>query len=309
MGLIYTDIPELEGSKTEIVLQNLSELEERFSTVVHRRLAHLCELSWAVISDGEDFDIIKNILQSMRSESEEFSTEDDIVEHLLYSQVSFAERLILYKRISEGFFSSHREALIQKRFSKIENINKDALDKIAYVRGYYNDQAYLKLGAGLKHARAVYFDTAEQVCSAVADGECEYCMLAVEANGAKLSHFYSMIRRCGFIKCAEYEMRTNDGYTRYALLRKESVIIDKGERGTRTHPKIFEFMLDADEGSSLSDVLIACEFCGMKLRRIDTVDNRICISMIMDKGDIQTLMTYIAVECPNIISLGIYKQI
>ena len=59
MGLIFTDIPELEGSRTEIVLANLSELEEKFEALVEQRLSHLCELSDAVIRDGEDFDIIK----------------------------------------------------------------------------------------------------------------------------------------------------------------------------------------------------------------------------------------------------------
>ena len=68
MGLIYTDIPELEGSKTEISLLNLSELEERFEGLIEQRLSHLCELSESVISDGEEFDIITSIMLSMKSE-------------------------------------------------------------------------------------------------------------------------------------------------------------------------------------------------------------------------------------------------
>ena len=62
MGLIYSNIPELEGSNTEIVLSNLSGLESDIETIIEKRLAHLSELAGAILRDGDDPDIIKSIL-------------------------------------------------------------------------------------------------------------------------------------------------------------------------------------------------------------------------------------------------------
>ena len=45
MGLIYSDIPELQGSNTEITLSNLSYLEESLEVLIEKRLAHLAELA------------------------------------------------------------------------------------------------------------------------------------------------------------------------------------------------------------------------------------------------------------------------
>ena len=59
MGLIYSDIPELIGSDTEISLRNLSELEDRLNRIVEERIAHIDELARAIVKEGEDADIVK----------------------------------------------------------------------------------------------------------------------------------------------------------------------------------------------------------------------------------------------------------
>ena len=73
MGLIFSDIPELEGSNTEISLANLSCLERHLEAVIEERLAHLFELSHEIVSDGEDEDIIKSIILSIKSKHFIFS--------------------------------------------------------------------------------------------------------------------------------------------------------------------------------------------------------------------------------------------
>lgn len=312
MGLIFTDIPELEGSKTEIALANLSDIEPKFAALVEKRLAHLCELSDAVIDDGEDFDIIKSILLSMKSDGD--TDDEDIISvnkddaELLYSKVSLAERLILYRYVAQKFFVGHREDLLYRHLETGIQVKKEAADKIAYLKNSFNDEAYLKLSTVLKHPKAVYYNNTEDVCRAVSDGICEYCILPVEATGTKLPAFYGMMIKYGFLKCAEYEMITPDGYTRYSLLCKGR-FFDKNERSSRLNQRLAEFMLNAEDTACLSDVLTACEFSRMRLRRIDTVGGLICVNLILDKSDIETFMTYVAIECPGMILLGIYKQI
>lgn len=68
MGLIYSDIPELEGSNTEIALANLSSLELSLEELIEKRMAHLSELSDAILQDGGDPDVIKSIFLSIKSE-------------------------------------------------------------------------------------------------------------------------------------------------------------------------------------------------------------------------------------------------
>ena len=67
MGLIYSDIPELEGSNTEIALSNLSALEVSFEELIEKRLAHLSELADAILMDGGDPDVVKSIFLLMLS--------------------------------------------------------------------------------------------------------------------------------------------------------------------------------------------------------------------------------------------------
>ncbi len=311
MGLIFTDIPELYDSKTEIVLSNLSDLERSFEIFVEKRLGHLSELSRAVISDGEDFDIIKSIFLSIRSggstDSENIIEENQSDADFIYSKVSLAERLILYKNVTSDYFSQHRESITKDHISEARDVSDNAEDKIAYLSNSFNDEAYIKLSSCLKHPRSVYFDNSEDVCRAVIESECEYCILPIEASGVKLSAFYKLIIKCGFWKCAECEINTPDGYTRYALLRCGQQPA-KREKSAKHHTAFFEFLIDPSD-TQIADVLCACEFCNMTLRRIDTVDGFICIDAKIDKSDIETFLTYIYVECQGTIPLGIYKQI
>ena len=97
MGLIYSNIPELEGSNTEIVLSNLSELESDIEKIIEKRLAHLAELADAILRDGDDPDIIKSILLSIKSEGKADS--GNVIESnrpaadAVFSRMSLVERL------------------------------------------------------------------------------------------------------------------------------------------------------------------------------------------------------------------------
>ena len=312
MGLIFTDIPELEGSKTDVVLSNLYELEQKFSALVERRLAHLSELSGAVIDDGEELDIIKSILLSIRSDGD--ADGDSVIAEnkkdadIIYRKVSLSERLLLYRMISKKLFSHKKEELLHRGMSKLPQISKDAQDKIAYLKNPQNDGAYLALSSGLKRPKAAYFDSAEEVCHAVHSGKCEYCILPVETSDGRLSKFYELILKYKLSKCAEHEIKAQNGYTRYALLCRGGRI-RTDEKQPRTSAVYVEFLFRPDEISSISDVLSVCEFCKMKLRRIDTVGSHICPSFKINGADISTFMIYLIIEEPSISCLGIYSQI
>ncbi|MBE6547504.1 MAG: hypothetical protein E7667_01305 [Ruminococcaceae bacterium] len=308
MGLIFTDIPELEGSKSEIVLSNLGELENKFAFMIEKRLFHLSELADAIVCDGEDFDIIKSILLSIQSDG--IADCDDIIDEnrreadLVYSGMSLSERLIVYSHLSKKISADCKNAIYTGRSVIESSVVQDFADTIAYVKNSYNDEAYLKLSSAIKSPRAVYYDSAEDACRAVYDHECEYCILAVEASGVKLSSFYGQIIKYGFLKIAEHQIKTRDGYTSYSLLCNGNIKRDKISRG-----KFAEIIIDVKDVSSLSDIMTAFKFCLIDVKRIDTINGSICLTLKIDKADLETFVTYCAIECPHIHWLGIYKQI
>ena len=311
MGLIYTDIPELEGSDTEIVLSNMAQLEAQFSRIVEKRLAHIGELSDSVINDGEDSDIIKSILLSTRSDGE--SCDGQVIAQnkenadIIYSQVSLCERLILYRQISERYIAQNKESLWQKYSSSKGRAKNNACGKIAYVKNPNNDRAYLKLSSVIKSPKAVYCESADEACIAACDGECEFCILPVEASSSKLAVFYENIIKYGLVKLCEHRISTSDGETTYALLHKENILPTK-EKISRAKATYIELLLDSDE-IALSDLLLSGEFCRMSVKRIDTLNKRTCITFKADRADFDTFMTYLSLDCPGIVILGIYKQI
>lgn len=312
MGLIFTDIPELEGSGTDIVLSNLYELEQKFEVLVEKRIAHICELANAIIEDGEELDIIKSILLSIRSDgkadSENIISENKRDADAIYGKMSLAERLILYRTIAKRIFQKMRDEILGREAVSSAIDREDASEKIAYLKNSHNDKAYIKLSQELSHPRAAYFESADDACRAVQSGECEFCMLPVETSDGRLSRFYELIIRYGLSKYAECEISSDEGYTRYALLCKGNFHSGR-ERLARSSNAYMELLLRNDGLSAVTDLLSVCEFCRMKLCRIDTFGDTLCPSFKISGADISTFMIYFIVEEPSVISLGIYKQI
>ena len=174
MGLIYSNIPELEGSNTEIVLSNLSELECDIERIIEKRLAHLSELADAILRDGDDPDIVKSILLSIKSEGKADS--GNVIESnraaadAVFSRMSLVERLTLFKEVLGSGGISKKS--IMRYISPDEEItvSEDATDRIAYLKNSYNDIAYMQFSALLSSPRAAYFTSVADVCESVHNG-------------------------------------------------------------------------------------------------------------------------------------------
>lgn len=325
MGLIYSDIPELIGSDTEISLRNLSELEQRLDRIIEERIAHIDELAHAIVKEGEDADIVKSIILSLKPE--DYSDSDGICEinkksvASIYSSLSLCERLLICKSISDCYLSG--EKISYEMFSEELDsfaVSKTASERIAYLKNSYNDTAYMHLSALLPSPRAAYYDSISGVCESVYNNTCEYCILPLETSSdGKLSGFYDHILKYGFKICAVYDLNNQETkkYTRYGLICKngnpcKSLIKHK------SRIKYLEFVFESDGYPSLSDILLAAENCSMKLRRIDTLSPAssrtqktplICPVFRIESADINTFLTFLSIDCPGFKSLGIYTQI
>ena len=323
MGLIYSNIPELLGSNTEVALRNLSELEERLNLIIEERLAHIDELSSAIIDDGEEIDVIKSIILSLKPDN--FADSDKIIDensrdiNSIYAALSLRERLLVCRSISSAFVSGERINYEMFLDNEKHTPSENAKDRIAYLKNSYNDAAYLQFANLLSSPCAAYYDSIGNVCESVYNGVCQYCILPLETSSdGKLSSFYDLIQKYGFTICAVYDLHHTDStkYTRYGLISSGNDTISTTLK-TKSKIKYLEFVFEHDFYPSITDVLSASEFCSMKLRRIETLNilpnkNKtplICPVFRVDTADINTFLTYMAIDCPSFRILGIYTQI
>ncbi len=322
MGLIYSNIPELEGSNTEIVLSNLSELEGDIETVIEKRLAHLSELAGAILRDGDDPDIVKSILLSIKSEGNADS--GNIIEEnrpaadAVFSRMSLVERLTLFKEVL-GSGGINKKSFVKYISPETDvSVSEDAAERIAYLKNSYNDVAYMQFSSLFLSPRAAYFRSVSDVCESVYNGSCEYCILPVETSSdGKLLSFYEMILKYNLKITAVYDLNGEEGYTRYALIGKRSAFHNPSVR-SKPRNRYFEFIMVETDSVSLEDLLCAANFCSLKLCRIDTLNAHssakgtgayVCPVFRADGADIQTFLMFLAIDCPDYIPVGLYMQI
>jgi hypothetical protein len=322
MGLIYSDIPELEGSNTEIALANLSELELSLESLTEERLAHLMELSDAIIADGGDVDIVKSIILSIKSNGKadfgSIISENRHVADEIFSRQSTIERLTVFKEVF-GKLSDENPELPTWLWQDEEiSVDVNAYEKVAYLKNSYNDSAFMQFSSLLDSPRAAYFNSVSDVCESVYSGDSEYCILPVETSeDGKLLSFYELIFKYRFKIVLVYDLQGEAGYTRYALLSK-SFVSDSAPLRLKTRNKYFEFFILSNDNKVLEEILCAADFCSLRLRRIDTLniqkdknDNEtyICPVFRADGADMTTFLTYLAVDFPDFIPIGLYTQI
>ena len=322
MGLIYSDIPELEGSNTEITLANLSDLERELELILEQRIAHLCELSSAILTDGGDIDIIKSIILSIKSEgkadSGEIISENRHVADVIFSRLLLIERLTIFKEVFAKLSDENKQVLMNLWQSPLERFGEHSAERIAYIKNSYNDTAYLQFSTLLDSPKASYFTSVTDVCDSVYKGDCEYCILPVETSSdGKLLSFYELIFKYNFKIVSVYDLHSSNGYTRYALLSKRSGAQSSAIR-TKTRNRHFEFAISSSDNVRLEDILCAAEFCSLKLRRIDTLSIRhgendketyFCPIFRADGADMQTFLSFLTIDCPEFIPIGLYTQI
>ncbi len=308
MGLIYSDIPELEGTDTETVLSNLRTLEKELGETFEKRMAHICELAQAIIKDGGDIDVVKSIILSIRSDGEIYpmSVLDDNEKELrmLFSGISVIERLLIFKTVFSEKFSD------EIRSYSITPISEKALGRIAYVKNSFNDAAFEQFSNIVEDAKAAYYDTLSDVCESVISGYSQFCILPIETGkDGRLLSFYETITSSDLKINAEFDLKSLDGetYTRYALVGA-SIQTRKGKSGQR----FLEISYTDTDNLSIKDIISAAEFCGLNVYSIDTLfsggEKTVNIVFESNGAEIKTFLIYLSVDCPDHTVIGYYQR-
>ena len=318
MGLIYSNIPELEGSNTEVALSNLSVLEEGIEILVEKRLAHISELASAIIEGGGEPDIVKSIILSIKSDGNIDS--GNIINanydeaNFIFSKLSVVERLILFKEIFSNVGIDKRSVNKWLELDSDFKLTEEASDRIAYLQNSYTDSAFMQFSSLLSYPRAAYFESITDDCESVFNYNCEYCILPIETStDGKLFSFYEMILKYGFKINAVYDLHSNDKdeYTRYALLSKK--LNFRKMLKLKSKAKFFEFVFSDTENLPVDDLLTAAKFFSFDLQRIDTLTQNasklICPVFKTDGSYLQTFLAFLKIDCPDFIPVGLYTQV
>ncbi len=315
MGLIFSNIPELEGTNTEITLANLSSLEVSLAELFERRLAHLCELAHAIVSDGSDVDLIKSIILSIRSDggidSDEVCSDSTAELSALFASISVLERAFIFKHVFEMIPNA------KYSFSDNNELpSPDSPGRIAYLQNSYNDTAFGHFSSVLRDAKASYYDSVNDICESVLSGNCQFCILPVETEkDGKLLSFYKTILKNELKINAEFDLYSSngEGYTRYALLGRAPTLPPSRVIGKESNRSL-EILYSDTDNISLAELMRVAELFGMKVRCVDTLaltdgaKNSFCMEFEATDADVQGFMTYLSVDCPEHLLIGLYQR-
>ena len=297
----------------------------RQNRISESMLGVLSELCDAILQDTEgDPDTVDSILLSLQS-LPDGETDDippsvssvlpinrDAVDRFSGHSGLYA-RLLLYAMIEKKMPSAPVSA-------GISPLPPSARGRIAYMPAAFADKAYLALSAAVESPRAVAASGFVDACEEVRGGLCEFCILPLESNhGGKLTAFTRLLLRYNLrIKAVcDLENGAAEGQiTRFALLCADREgFFPSPLRPPRNGEPLYLELIHTGESPSLSHLLAAAEFCGIRLSRVDTLprfeelgSESPLLSCVLDiaDGDLPTLRRFLSLEASEDTVIGLY---
>ena len=333
MPFLNTDIPELKGFDTGLCLSNLDILAVRQDRVSESVLAVLSELADAILHDAEgDPDTVDSILLSLQGIAEE--GEEVAATHPVFAAVApvnrealarmsarsgLYARLLLYAMIEERMPSPP----LPRDGSSASSLPATVRGRIAYMPAAFADKAYLALSAVVDNPRAAATASFVDACEEVRSGLCEFCILPLEnTHSGKLTAFTRLILRYNLQIQAVCDLENGAAegqITRFALLRAAR----EGDfpAPLRLPPEgepLYLVLIHTGDSPSLTDLLSAAEFCGIRLCRVDTLppfeeygEDTLPLSCVLDAagGDLTTFRRFLSLEASEDTVMGLYGSV
>ncbi len=285
MSYLNTDVPELKGYDTGTVLGNIELLESRLETTMETTLCELSELCEAILRDASgDPDTVFSILLSLRGQQSE--EEDPPLRNpdLLYQNLPPLQGMTKHLGLYERLFLYH---LILKKLPMLPvygdrhtppPLPLAAKGRIAYMAGALADKAYMRFSNYIPECRAAVFHSFADACEEVRGGLCQYCILPLEGSSeGKLMGFLKLILKYSLQIIAVCDVKAVGGasedVTRFGLLRlaeDENKVTPSPIAAQEPSVSYLE-LLHVTAVPSYSEIMAAADFCGLTLRRTDTL--------------------------------------
>ncbi len=277
MPYMNTNIPELGGFDTGVVLENLSTLFARQEPWLEAGIVQLSELADAIIRDAEqDPDTLYSILLSMQG----YATEDLPSSALSYDgHLRNMERgLGVYQKLLLYHFLYLKLGHLPTLAEHAERtVLPAAKGRIAYMNSAMVGKAYIRFAEHLGGCRAAEFDSFVDACEEVAGGLCEYCILPLyTSTDGQLMSFYRLIIKYRLQIVAVYDVDQHTGslsHTTFGLLRSMGDAWDMQD--LFNNPFLTSspcpislsvlYTTDKDKKEGMGDMLTVSEACGIPL--------------------------------------------
>ena len=279
MSFLPTDIPDLRGYDSGVVLANLSGLRVQAERLGEQVLAQLWELAGAVLQDAaSDPETLTSILLALQTDvevpgkgfrSEVFPEYRELMSRMTVHGGVVA-RLVLYR------FLDVQAPAGRLTFQPLRKVPPSACGRVSYMAGSLADKAFLQFSERLPGCRAADVRSFVDACEEVYNGLCQFCILPLESvEEGRLSAFFRLIIRYGLqtVAVCDVKQRGAGGLrrTRFALL-----CAGDGEPVFRycpqdAPPRYVELIHTSRIMPSITEVLAVADFCGMQLIRADTL--------------------------------------
>lgn len=201
MSFLPTDVPDLRGYDSGVVLSNLSRLRTREERLGEQILAQLWELAGAVMQDAAgDPDTLTSILLALQSDREEprvIPGQDVLPEYRtlldrLRARDGLYARLVLYRYLDVRNPAGCCTVL------PLRDVPPTVRGRVAYMTGSLADKAFLRFSEWLPGCRAADARSFVDACEEVYNGLCQFCILPLEsAEEGRLAAFSRLIVRYG----------------------------------------------------------------------------------------------------------------
>ena len=189
-------------------------------------------------------------------------------------------------------------------------------ETVAYVKNPLAEEAFDVFSIGFEDPRLKYATSIKKATQMVSDSVSDYCLLPLEeSDGVRLTATSELLFREG--------LKINDVTTvigpygdadmKYALLSKHVRIPDSYDE----EPWYFEFCVDADSNSGISDLILAAEYLGNSLHKINTMTfdteesetKRFFVILKSESADFLPFLTYLKFFAADVCAVGIYKNL
>ncbi len=283
MPYMNTDVPELGGFDTGLVLENLELIFGRQEPWLEATVVQLSELADAILRDaGNDPDTLYSILLSLQGyASEEMGATrnpDSPYVRGMEQSLGIYQHLLLYH-----FLCLKRGDLPPLSGHTQRELLPSSKGRIAYMKSAPAAKAYIRFAQGLLHCREVAFHSFVDACEEVAGGLCEYCILPLRTSTeGQLMSFYRLIikYRLQIVATCDVEHRVGGHtvITTFGLLRSMGESWDIADLldnpflpADRSTPLSLAMLYIPQDNGGAGDVLTAAACCAIPLRETGTL--------------------------------------
>ncbi len=311
----------------QILQKNISRVQMQACSAAEKNFAHLRELARiigssilkatgetellrALFSSDEAVHIYRKALSASKYEMY-FSPINREDEMFFRRQSERFLRFYLCKNIAEKEKNYSLAELFSLFYDTPPEASSRTERKIAFLRNHQTFRAFECFAKTLGGVSVLYENNFQNACEAVEMGQAAYAIIPIySTSDGRLSSFYRMIEKYELNIALICDIDSEDGesMTTFALLQKERICLNVGA------PK-FECQITFDTLSDISDITEAAYYYGASVESIEAIPVMFSgragtFSVVFDltETDIKGLICYLALEYPQMSSVGIYGK-